>query len=107
MSVGILPELKMKYLTACAAAALWMLSLVAPGVLRADSKSLMAELQGVDAVQAVAIADRWNRTHPDVTVYADAHAVVFKFPDGQVKKIPLPADKMLVALAPYVQKTHT
>lgn len=97
----------MKHLAACAAVAIWMLSLVAPGVLRAEPKSLMAELQGVDAVRAVAIADRWNRTHPDVTVYADAHEIVFKFPDGQVKKIPMPADKMLVAMAPYVQKTHT
>jgi hypothetical protein len=32
--------------------------------------------------------------------------VVFEFPNGRVKKIPLPEEKMLVAVAPYVNKTH-
>ena len=32
--------------------------------------------------------------------------VVFEFPKGRVKKIPLPEEKMLVAVAPYVNKTH-
>lgn len=73
----------------------------------ADQKALMARLENLDAVQAVAIANDWRWTNKQITIYADAQAIAFKFPDGRVKKIPMPKDKMLVAIAPYINKTHT
>lgn len=78
-----------------------------PGVLQADYKSFMAELKNADAVQAVALANQWKWTNKDITSYVDAQEIVFKFPDGQVKKIPLPVDKMFVAVAPFITRTHT
>ena len=78
-----------------------------PGALPADQKALRAELENVDAVQAVALANKWRWTDRNITISVDAQKIHFKFPDGQVKSIPMPADKMLVAVAPYIAKTHT
>jgi hypothetical protein len=66
-----------------------------------------ARLNKVDAVQAVAIANEWNWSKREITSYVTPREVVFKFPDNKVKKIPLPEDKMLVAVAPYINSTHT
>ena len=39
--------------------------------------------------------------------HVNSKEIVFKFPDGQVKTIPMPVNKMLIAVAPYITKTHT
>ncbi|HEX2967181.1 MAG TPA: hypothetical protein VHO84_15455 [Syntrophorhabdaceae bacterium] len=64
-------------------------------------------LEKADAKEAIAIANDWKWSRPDVKSYVDAQEVVFEFPDGTKKKIPLPKDQMYVAIAPYVDKTHT
>ena len=97
----------MKNITPSAILILWIISIFSPNALQADQKSLMAELENVDAVEAVAIANQWRWTNRNITSYADAQKIVFKFPGGRVKTIPMPADKMLVAVAPYIKKTHT
>jgi len=96
----------MKTATSFAIITLWIISLFSPGHLQADQKSLMAELENVDAVQAVALANQWRWTNRNIRINADALKIDFKFPDGQVKTVPMPADKMLVAVAPYIRKTH-
>jgi len=65
-----------------------------------------AVLEKADAVQAVAIANQWKWVKKEIKSYVDSREVVFKFPDGRVKKFPLPEDKMLVAVAPYIRRTH-
>ena len=66
-----------------------------------------AKLNNIDAVQAVAIANEWNYTKKEITSYVTPREVVFKSSDEKViKKIPLPEDKMLVAVAPYINRTH-
>ena len=65
-----------------------------------------AELESLSAAEAVAVANEWKWTRKDVKSYVDPREVVFEFADGTVKRIPLPDDKMLVAVAPYVQRTH-
>ena len=84
----------------------WIITLFSPGSLQADQKSLMAELENVDAVQAVSIANQWRWTNRNINISVDDWKIVFKFPNGQVKTVPMPADKMLVAVAPYIRKTH-
>jgi hypothetical protein len=74
---------------------------------QSDEKSAEARLNNVDAVQAVAIANEWNWSKKEITSYVTPREVVFKFSDNTVKKIPLPEDKMLVAVAPYIRQTHT
>ncbi len=67
-----------------------------------------AILNNIDAVQAMAIANEWNYSKKEITSYVTSREVVFKSADDKViKKIPLPEDKMLVAVAPYINRTHT
>jgi Periplasmic copper-binding protein CueP len=72
-----------------------------------DFRSAEKALDNVDAIQAVAIANEWKWSKGDIKSYVDSREVVFKFPNGKVKRIPLPKDKMLVAVAPYINQTHT
>jgi hypothetical protein len=72
-----------------------------------DFRSAEKALDHVDGIQAVAIANEWRWSKSDVKSYVDSRQVVFKFPDGNVQRIPLPDDKMLVAVAPYINQTHT
>ena len=65
-----------------------------------------ASLKDVDAVQAMKIANAWKWTQKEIKSYVDTREVVFEFSDGKSKKIPLPEDKMLVAVAPYINRTH-
>ena len=73
----------------------------------ADSEILLRqELKNVNAMEAVAIANDWKWSNKDVKTSVTAREVVFEFPDKTVKKIPLPQEKMLVAVAPYIRRTH-
>jgi hypothetical protein len=65
-----------------------------------------AKLKNVDAIQAMEIANQWKWTQEEIKSHVTTREVVFEFPKGRVKKIPLPEEKMLVAVAPYVNKTH-
>jgi hypothetical protein len=96
-----------KYKTQIVIITLCIISFFVPNALQAAYESFMAQLKNVDAIQAVALANKWRWTNRNITIYADARGIVFKFPDGQVKKIPMPENKMLVAVAPYITKTHT
>ena len=64
------------------------------------------DLESLSAVEAMAVANEWKWTRADIKSYVDSREVVFEFADGSVKRIPLPGDKMLVAVAPYVKQTH-
>jgi hypothetical protein len=54
----------------------------------------------------MAIANQWKWSQKDVKTSVTAREVVFQFSDGTVKKVPLPQEKMLVAVAPYIRRTH-
>lgn len=71
-----------------------------------DGNSPEAMLKNMDAAQAMAIADEWHWSRKDVKSYVTPREVVFEWPEKKVKKIPLPEDKMLVAVAPYINQTH-
>jgi hypothetical protein len=74
--------------------------------LEGDGKPAEAKLNNIDAIQAMAIANQWKWSKKDIKSYVTPREVVFKFSNGKVKKIPLPKEKMLVAVAPYVNRTH-
>ena len=63
-------------------------------------------LDSLSAAEAIALANDWKWSRADVTSYVNSREVVFEFADGSLKRIPLPGDKMLVAVAPYVKQTH-
>ena len=80
--------------------------LVSSFTLADDEILLRQKLENVNAVEAVAIANEWKWPHKDVTTSVTAREVIFEFPDKTVKRIPLPQEKMLVAVAPYIRQTH-
>jgi hypothetical protein len=63
-------------------------------------------LNGLSAKEAVSLANEWALSGNGVTSFVTTESVNFSFPDGQEVSIPLPEDKFLVAVAPYVRKTH-
>ncbi len=69
-------------------------------------KSTKAVLKGVDAKTALKIANQWKWTKKEIKSYVNTREVVFKFPDGKIKKIPLPDNEIMVAVAPYIKNTH-
>ena len=73
---------------------------------QADGKSFETILKNADAIQAMAVANQWKWSKKEIKSYLTPRQVVFKFPDGEVNKIPLPNDKFLVAVAPYIKRTH-
>jgi hypothetical protein len=74
--------------------------------LQGDDKSAEATLNNVDAVQAIAIANQWYWSKKEIKSYVTPREVVFNFSKEKVKRIPLPKEKMLVAVAPYIKQTH-
>jgi hypothetical protein len=64
------------------------------------------DFENINAVEAMAIANEWKWSQKDVKSFVTAREVVFKFSDGTEKRIPLPEEKMLVAVAPYISRTH-
>ena len=60
----------------------------------------------IDVVEAIAIANEWKWSQKDVKSYVTAREVVFEFSDGTKKEILLPEERMLVAVAPYIRRTH-
>ncbi len=85
---------------------LWISSLLPAYAQQGGGKSVETILETADTIQAIAIANQWNWSNKEIKSYVTSREVVFKFSDGKVKKVPLPNDKFLVSLAPYIKRTH-
>ena len=94
----------MKQLLLSSLCLLWVGSLLPGcGLLEDENEAI---LNNVDAIQAMEIANEWKWTKKDIKTYVTTREVVFEFPNGRSKKIPLPEEKMLVSVAPYINRTH-
>ena len=71
-----------------------------------DEYVIRQKLKDIQAMEAVAFANELKWNSGDIKSYVTAHEVVFKFSDGTLKRIPLPKERMLVAVAPYMTRTH-
>jgi hypothetical protein len=71
-----------------------------------DKDSPEAILQKVDAFQAMAVANEWNWSKKEIKSYVTSREIVFELSKNKIVEIPLPEDKMLVAVAPYINQTH-
>lgn len=69
-------------------------------------KATEPALNNIDAVRAMAIANQWRWSRKDVKSYVTSREVVFEFSGGEIKRVSLPPDKMVVAIAPFVSRTH-
>jgi len=68
--------------------------------------ALAAQIRGLDAEGALALANEWRTTEPGVGSTLTADAVTFVLPGGSQVSVPLPAETMVLAVAPYVTSTH-
>lgn len=96
----------MKKLTLSISLLFWLSLMFAASGCQPDKNSPEAVLKNVDAIQAMAIANEWNWSKKEIKSYVTTREVVFEWSKNKVKKIPLPEEKMLVAVAPYINRTH-
>jgi hypothetical protein len=96
----------MKYLVLCLIAILGTVPTVEADAFQETMKPAEVDFEQIDAFEAVALANQWKWSQKDVKSSVTAREVVFEFSDGTVKKIPLPEDRMLVAVAPFIRQTH-
>ena len=71
-----------------------------------NESALIEQLDGLNAYQALALANQWHWEKQPVRTHITSKEIVFQFESGRVKKIPLPADEMMVAVAPFINNTH-
>jgi hypothetical protein len=77
-----------------------------PSMLQGDEKLREAGLHNVDAAQALEIANEWKWSKQNIKSYVTTREVVLELASGKVIKAPLPKEKMVVAVAPYIHQTH-
>ena len=85
---------------------LGLISLFPACGLLGDENSPKARLKNVDAIKAMAIANEWKWSRKDIKSYVNSREIVFEIDNKKIKEIPLPEKRMLVAVAPYINKTH-
>ena len=81
-------------------------SLVPACTLQDKEKSAEAQLENINAIKALAIANQWKWSKKEIKSFVTPREMVFKFPNKKVKKIALPEEKMVVAVAPFINRTH-
>jgi hypothetical protein len=87
-------------------AAIGLLLMISSHAIAYDEGLLRQRLKNISAMEAVAIANELKWEPGSIKSYVTANEVVFKFSNGKLTKIRLPKDRMLVALAPYMNQTH-
>ncbi|MBI4775618.1 MAG: hypothetical protein HY788_15865 [Deltaproteobacteria bacterium] len=68
--------------------------------------AIETQIQGLDARQALALANQWHWERQPVKTYVTTKEVVFQFQSGETRKVALPEHEMVVAIAPYADRTH-
>ena len=71
-----------------------------------NESKLINQLDGIDAYQALALANQWHWEKQPVKTHITTEDVVFEFESGKTKKIPLPEGKVMVAVVPFIKNTH-
>ena len=61
---------------------------------------------GLSAEQAIALANRWRDEGRQVQTFVTDRALEAVWPDGRRASVPLPQNRMYVAVAPYIRTTH-
>ena len=64
-------------------------------------------LEKLDTKNAITFANEWHFNASKIITYVNTQQVVFEFPDGRIIKKDLPKDSMYIAIAPYINSTHT
>lgn len=76
------------------------------GAAPAPTPDLVEQILQLDAEEALALANEWRTTRPEVSSTLRADSVHFALPEGREASVLLPGDTMVLAVAPYVTGTH-
>lgn len=79
------------------------LAFAQPKALPTPSPEAVTQL---NALEAMSLANAWGRAKVSVTSFVTPQAVQFQFDGGKTASVNLPKDKMVVAIAPYINHTH-
>ncbi len=71
-----------------------------------DPSVSTAMLAGLDAGEALDLANKWKTSNPEITSFITPDNLIFEFSDKKKVEISLPGDSMMIAVAPYVDKIH-
>jgi hypothetical protein len=68
-----------------------------------------SDLAGLTTEATLNLANEWGMKADDtkVTIWTSSHALNFQFMDGTTSAVPMPHDRMVVSIAPYIMKTHS
>lgn len=72
-----------------------------------DYNQYYDSLSNLDYKAAIAKGNEWHYSVPKIKTYVTTKEAVFEFPDGRVVKKSLPNDLFYMAVAPFVNGTHT
>jgi len=64
-------------------------------------------IENLNIKQSIAKANEWRTIKPKITSYVTTNYLIFEFPDGKEIKKTLPDDEMYIAVAPYINNTHS
>jgi hypothetical protein len=62
--------------------------------------------EGMNAMEAMVLANKLGEGKNSFTSYVTPVSINIDIPGGETFSIPLPEDRMVVAIAPYVETTH-
>lgn len=69
-----------------------------------DEYDMVSEM---DIKSAIVQTNMWRSTQPEITSYINSEELVIVFPDDRKVIIPQPDNEMYIAIAPYVNETHS
>jgi len=72
-----------------------------------DYNQYYDSLAGLDVKQSIALGNEWKFTAPKIKTHVTSQEAIFEFPSGRVIKKTIPIDSFYVAIAPYINTTHT
>ncbi|HEB30618.1 MAG TPA: hypothetical protein ENI15_07050 [Spirochaetes bacterium] len=71
-----------------------------------DFEAASGMFEGLDAMEAMALANKLGEGKNSFTSFITPESINIKIPGGKTFSVPLPEDRMVVAIAPYVKTTH-
>ena len=73
---------------------------------RSSFESSQGMFEGMDAMESMALANKLGEGENSFTSYVTPQSINIEIPGGETFSIPLPEDRMVVAIAPYIKTTH-
>ncbi len=64
-------------------------------------------IENLSVKEAITQANEWRSSQPKITSYVTTEELIVEFPDGREVHKNLPDNEMYIAIAPYINYTHS